>query len=316
MSDTALEPKTRKPRFRRAAETPAFRVTEGDIAIIREIARHRFLRSTQIAALVNRSLDRTNDRLSLLFHAGYVDRPRAQLDRFPTDGSAHMVYALANAGARLLKSFGIEVTANLDLGHKNKSALRPFIKHQLGIVDFHVALQCATRDRRDVTLIHPEDIVADFPDTTRSDRNPLKLKVKLSERGRLQEFGLIPDLVFGLRFADGSRRCFCVEIDRGTMPVTRSDNSQTSFALKMRAYLAAHAAGQHTERYGWKAFRVLTVTTDQTRIESMTAALQGLHMPRGPGAKLFFFATRDQLAAATPLASSWSDGSGQVVSLI
>ena len=52
------------------------------------LARHRFLKSTHIAALVGRSLDRTNDRLLRLFHAGYVDRPRAQLDYYPTAGSS------------------------------------------------------------------------------------------------------------------------------------------------------------------------------------------------------------------------------------
>jgi hypothetical protein len=33
---------------------------------------------------------------------GYTDRPRAQLDRFPSAGSSHFVYALADRGARLL----------------------------------------------------------------------------------------------------------------------------------------------------------------------------------------------------------------------
>ena len=69
--------------------------------IVRQLARHRFLRSTHIAALVGRSLDRTNDRLLRLFHAGYIDRPRAQLDFYPV-GSGPMVYALADRGARLL----------------------------------------------------------------------------------------------------------------------------------------------------------------------------------------------------------------------
>src|SRR3954468_2173684 len=94
---------TRRPRFRRAAEPPAFRLTEDDLEIVRVIARHRLIRSTHIAALVGRSLDRTNDRLQRLFHAGYVDRPRAQLDRFPTTGSAHFIYALADLGALLLR---------------------------------------------------------------------------------------------------------------------------------------------------------------------------------------------------------------------
>src|ERR1700674_2010766 len=47
----------RRPRFRRASEPPAFRLTEDDIVIVRQLARHRFLRSTHIAALIGRSLD-------------------------------------------------------------------------------------------------------------------------------------------------------------------------------------------------------------------------------------------------------------------
>ncbi|MBV9826012.1 MAG: replication-relaxation family protein, partial [Alphaproteobacteria bacterium] len=80
-----------------------FRLTDGDIEIVRQIARHRFIPSDQIAALVGRSIDRTNDRLLRLFHAAYVDRPRAQLDRFHSDGTGRMIYALANRGARLLR---------------------------------------------------------------------------------------------------------------------------------------------------------------------------------------------------------------------
>jgi DNA-binding Lrp family transcriptional regulator len=316
MPNAEAQPKTRRPRFRRLAQPPAFRLTDGDLAIIREIARHRFLRSTQIASLVGRSLDRANERLSLMFHAGYIDRPRAQLDRFPTDGSAHMVYALANEGARLLKAHDGAAFARVDWSRKNKSALRPFIEHQLEIVDFYVALQSTTRNRADVALIHPEEIVAAFPEATRTEKNPLKLKVRLSHKGKLEEFGLVPDFLFGLRFPDGSRRCFMVEIDRGTMPVTRSDFSQTSFALKMRAYLAAHAAGQHQHSYGWKAFRVLTITTDQNRIASMAEALRQMPTPRGPGASLFLFATRDTLKASDPLNHGWRDGNGRGTKLI
>src|SRR5882672_11024601 len=92
---------SRRARFQRASERPAFQLTDGDVAIVRLLARHRFLRSTHIAALVGRSLDRTNERLRGLFDTSYVDRPRAQLDYYPR-GSAPMVYALADRGARLL----------------------------------------------------------------------------------------------------------------------------------------------------------------------------------------------------------------------
>jgi hypothetical protein len=39
----------------------------------------------------------------------------------------------------------------------------------------------------------------------------------------VHEIGLVPDLVFGLQFPDGSRHSFMVEIDRGTTPIARSD---------------------------------------------------------------------------------------------
>jgi hypothetical protein len=59
---TVLSP-IRRPRFRRTAQPPAFRLTDDDIEIVRQLARHRFSRSTHVAALVGRSLDRVNDRL-------------------------------------------------------------------------------------------------------------------------------------------------------------------------------------------------------------------------------------------------------------
>ena len=77
MDAKATTKPSRRPRFRRAAEPPPFRLTDDDVAIVRLLARYRFLRSTHIAALVGRSLDRSNERLKNLFHHGYIDRPRA-----------------------------------------------------------------------------------------------------------------------------------------------------------------------------------------------------------------------------------------------
>src|SRR5260221_7983580 len=124
MHDGTNTKRARRPRFRRASEPPAFRVTDDDVAIVRLLARHRFLRSTHIAALVGRSLDRTNDRLSKLFHAGYIDRPRAQLDYYPTAGSAPISYALADRGARLLIQRDGITFANVEWSRKNREAGR------------------------------------------------------------------------------------------------------------------------------------------------------------------------------------------------
>lgn len=311
MDTQTLTAPTRRPRFRRAPEPPAFRLTDDDVIIVRQLARYRFLRSTHIAALVGRSLDRTNDRLSRLFHAAYLDRPHAQLDYYPTSGSAPMVYALANRGARLLiERYGIDF-ANVEWSRKNHKAGRPFIEHQLEIVDFQVALDRATRDRSDLRLMHADDIIAGMPEETRARRNPLTFRVKLSHQGSLREIGVVPDLVFGLESRDGSKRSFMVEIDRGTMPVVRADIVQTSFERKMRAYLTAHAAKQHERKFGWKTFRVLTVTTDEYRRQSMIDALRSLRIAHSPGPSLFLFATREELRASDPISRKWRDGNGR-----
>src|ERR1700735_1229009 len=139
MDVVAVERSTRLPRFRRASEPPAFRLTDDDVEIVRQVAQHRLIRSTHIAALVGRSLDRINDRLLRLFHAGYVDRPRAQLDRFPTSSTAPMVYALAYRGARLLCERRGFCCGAREWNRQNREAHRPFIEHQIEIVNFQVA---------------------------------------------------------------------------------------------------------------------------------------------------------------------------------
>jgi hypothetical protein len=302
----------RRPRFRRADNPPPFRLTDDDIIIIRQLARYRFLRSTHIAALVGRSLDRTNDRLAKLFHAGYVDRPRAQLDRFPV-GSAPYAYALADRGAHLLVDRYGSAVAHLGWSRKNTTAGRPFIEHQLETIDFWVALQTAPVDG--IRLIHQDELIAGFPEATRNRRSPLTQHGRLIDDGVTHDVGVVPDLAFGLGFPDGGRRCFLVEIDRGTMPVTRRDPCQTSFARKMRTYLAAYAAREHERQFAWKAFRVLVVTTDDHRLRSMSDALRRLHVPQTPGSALFFFTTRAALLRDGPLRHGWRDGEGREVRL-
>lgn len=286
-------------------------MTEGDIEIVRHLARHRFLRSTHIATLVNRSVDRTNDRLERLYHAGYIDRPRAQLDYYWKSGSAPLIYALSDRGARLLVERDGLSFANLEWSRKNREAGRPFIEHQIEIADFQVALHRAVQARGDVQLLYADDILATAPVVTRQARNPFLLRAKLSHQGWTREIGVVPDVVFGLKFADGSRRCFMVEIDRGTMPITRADIDQTSFERKMRVYLTAYAAKQHQRQFGWKAFRVLTATSDTPRVQSMIKAAQSLRIPGSPGASLFFFATSASLHASEPFSAEWCDGTGR-----
>lgn len=84
----------------------------------------------------------------------------------------------------------------------------------------------------------------------------------------------------------------------------------------MRAYLTAHAGKQHERQFGWKNFRVFTITTDPYRTRSMMEALRGLNVPHSPGGSLFLFTTREELRGVDPVEHAWHDGNGREVRLM
>lgn len=308
---------SRRPRFCRASDAPAFRLTRDDIAIILHIARHRFLRSSHVAALVRRSVDRTNDRLCHLYHAGYVERPRAQLDYYPTNGSAPIVYALADRGARVLREReGIDLP-HVDWSRKNREVGRPFIEHQLEIADFEVAALLSA-ERSGHHYANAEEIVSQSSATLAGSysANPFAFRVTVSHHGVRHEMGLVPDIAFAIELKKGARRNFFVEIDRGTMPITRADFSQTSIERKLRSYLSAYASRLFERKFGWKFFRVLFVTSDDSRVRSMTEALRSIQPPSAAGSSLFLFASRDELRSVDPLNAPWHSVDGQLRPLL
>ena len=101
------------------------------------------------------------------------------------------------------------------------------------------------------------------------------------------------------------------------MPVRRSDPEQTSIEHKMRVYLTAHTAKQHQREFGWTNFRVLFVTTNQQRIETMIdASRQSQARRHGVGASLFWFSTFAEIKeVADLLALEWRDGNSRAVRL-
>jgi hypothetical protein len=121
--------------------------------------------------------------------------------------------------------------------------------------------------------------------------------------------GIIPDRVFALDFGDqrgnGNLAFFFLEADRGTMPVMRSNLSQTSFYRKLLAYEATWSQLIHRRQFGFHRFRVLTVTTGIARLQSLVQACSQLK--RGHG--LFLFGDRMCLEnPADILSSRWQTG--------
>ena len=278
-------------------------LTRRDLEILRQIHRHRFLRSSHITALVGGSAPQLLRRLQSLYHHGYLERPRAQIDYYHRGASRRIVYGLGSKGAALLKRESSPDFREFVWREKNRGIGRLFLEHALLISDVMVSLELACRKSGRVRLLIGGDI--SIPDATNRQREPFRWKVTLSNR---QKLGIIPDQVFALEFMGQppgrNRVSFFLEADRSTMPVVRQNLSQTSFYRKLLAYEATWTQGLHRSRFGFHRFRVITVTSSLRRVENLVAACQNLER----GHRLFLFADRHSLAQTDPLAYDWKAG--------
>jgi hypothetical protein len=293
----------RLPRFKRASPVPPIELTERDRAIIRLVYQHRFLRSDQIVALRGGSPQQILRRLQLLYHHGYLDRPRSQLDYYHRGGSKHIVYGLGSKSGALLKQGSLAVPSG---SGSNRAVGRVFLEHALLISEVMVALELACRANGHVRLMYEDQL------GLQTERRPFQWKVQTQEGLRLT---VIPDRMFALEFSDSDggreRAYFFLEADRGTMPVTRRTLSQTSFRRKLIAYEATWTRDLHRTLVGIPRFRVLTVTTSAARVKSLVEACSRLK--RGHG--LFLFADRSILKDV--FAKTWQTGRpGETVGLL
>jgi hypothetical protein len=258
----------RLPRFKRSPAIASLRLTERDEEILKHVRHHRFLRSDHVAALALGSRQQVLRRLQRLFHHGYLERPRCQIDYYQS-GSRRMAYGLGYKGAGWLKRELSLPYNKLDWKRKNHVG-RLFLEHALLISDIMVAIEVACQNRVDVRLLAPDE-----------RRGLFQWSVGI---GHSAKCGVIPDRVFGLEF-NGQRCWFFLEADRATMPVMRGNLDRTSFYRKLLAYEATWRQDIHRSRFGWQRFRVLTVTTDSERVREMVKACQQLKQGRG----LFLF---------------------------
>lgn len=289
---------SRLPRFKRAPTVAPMRLTERDHRIIRLVHRHRFLRSTQIVALIGGSPQQLLRRLKLLYHHGYLERPRAQIDRYGNGGSQHIIYGLGSKSRAFLKQELNVDFREVSWGEKNRAVGRIFLEHALLVSDMMVSLELACRKHGGIKPLYEDQLAL------RSEREPFQWRVKTPGGIRL---GVIPDRVFALEYRDQNGRPervhFFLEADRGTMPVVRSGLTQTSFYRKLIAYEATWTQKIHQRRLGIHRFRVLTVTTVAARVTSLLEACSQLK--RGHG--LFLFADRTVLEK-DPFSAVWRRG--------
>src|ERR1043165_3474937 len=178
----------RLPRFERASNAGFIELTTRDQSIFQLVHRYRFLRSTHFVSLLGESAQPIVRRLQLLYHNGYLERPRAQLDYYHLSGSRPIVYGLGNKGAALLRNeFGIQAL-DVNWGEKNRSVGRIYLEHALLVSDVMVAFELACRKNNHVRFIDQTDLL--LRDELDREAQPFRWKAHMSTNISL---GVIPD---------------------------------------------------------------------------------------------------------------------------
>ena len=266
---------TTRKRRNRTQRTKKTRLvlTERDREIVRALFRFRFLTSRQLADMFFTSKSKADRRLRELFDHGFLDR----IDRPTTGGRAELIYAIWKEGAKLLSAE--QEMQKADLPWKpSKNKVRPErLQHELDIVSVHLAVDSSVIATPGVSWLFWQDrqeIV--------SRKSWELLNTGSSKTGRLK---LIPDAFFGLQMPKG-RTVFFLELDRGT-------EAPRVFRDKLLVYQLAFERGLVQKATGLRAFRVLTVTPEERRLQALLKLATAMRHPL-----LFWFTTIDMIEVA------------------
>ena len=239
---TEHKPHLRHKRLRRVPKEhlPNIVLQERDERIFAQLADYGMLDSKQLRLLNppdNRRGTgdrRFRDRLSLLYHHGYIHRLERQYER--EKPRRHIIYVARE---------------------KDASVGFPHIRHTMMINDFRIALTLALEQHPEARLIlwKKDGEIAD------------RVKVVGERPGGERWLSVKPDAFFIINYR-GRDYPFCFEADRGTL-TQQSRNDWRDVARKIIAYWHWRKQGRHEKYLGFKHFNVITATTSDERRENM-----------------------------------------------
>jgi hypothetical protein len=295
-------------------------LTERDTGILLALHKYRFLTSDHLMLLTNTaSRWGMNKRLRLLYDHKYLDRPKAQHALFSHASKRPTIYALGHKGASLLRArFGIAMPGSVYWTEKNRRVREHYLQHTLGIADFMVEMELHCRSNPTLRLIDRDEILACSPEHIRKSRYPFRWTTHIRHGSQILDAAIAPDYVFGIetRHSDGSlsRKHYCLEFDRATMPIMRRDLRQSSIQKKLLCYADSFERKLLSKRYGWSGFQILFVTISEDRIASMQSAVASLSL-EGIPASLFLFREQKAAQATLPFLKNWRNTRGSPAKL-
>ena len=249
----------RRSRFRRTPTGKRMFLTDRDTEILCLLHRYRYLRATQLIALLRpKSEKRFIERLGDLYNeAGLIYRPAAQWRRFDAR-YLPIIYELSPKGLRFLETCGPLPARAVTFAGRDRSGTTPQFDHAMMIVDALIGVELATRNVPGQRFVPVDEILARAPVTTRDARKPLAIPVTIKPNSYLPgvkcavSTRIVPDALYGIEHVvEGEKRYrfFALECEHRS-PKRRSTAKLSSTALKQAAYEALAATRTFREKWG------------------------------------------------------------------
>jgi len=242
---------------------PSFTPTDRDRQIVSAVSAHRALTSDQVALLFwgdIKANSRCRTRLRLLAQHGYLERLEQPVAL--SEGRRPLVYFLARRGLALAAAERGVSEAAIEWKKEHNDVRWPFLDHLIATNDVRVRLELAA-PVAGFTLLEWLD------DKTLASLSIRDQFTVPRPGGGTQQLAVGPDGYVSLLDPDGrTRHRAFIEADRGTVPLGRWQD-------KVRRYLLYFRSPAFAARYrASKPFRVLAVTTSDTRLGNMKAAAE------------------------------------------
>ncbi len=278
----------RRPRFRRVLDFPKMRLTDRDKAILLAVSRYRFLATSHILSLVPGSRQNIVRRLQRLYHAGFLDRPNAQLPLRYAGELSELVYSPTRKTLSHVTALPGETNSG-----RVKSVSSLFLAHSLSISDALIRIELDCR-LRGITFITERDLLAAL--AVESPKH-VAWRVTIRAGADTENVGVIPDAAFAVERTDhsgGPRRWyFFLEADRGTMPLHRKSLRQSSIRRKVLAYSRSRSSRMLKDKYGIPGFQVIFIACSNERLEHIKEVCDA--ESKGHVSSLFLLATQEEL---------------------
>src|SRR5258708_14120666 len=157
---------SREPKLDKAGRPIIARLSEHDLAIIKLLARYRYLPSDYLAALTGRSLPALQARLEILYRKpnAYINRPHQQ--RANADANTtRLIYELDDKGAEELHNRG--------LTYSRKKYLRNFA-HELMACTIAASFEIGATGSSALRILRWRQLIdsPQMPDVTKQLANP------------------------------------------------------------------------------------------------------------------------------------------------